>query len=295
MLAGALLCCWGTLCLLFWQGNWQLLYHPAAAVVRTPASVGLRFDEIAFAVDETGQARLKGWWIAADSASGSNATRPNATGSNTAGLNAPSSKRYTILYLHGENGNLGDTVDALRELHELGVNVLAFDYRGFGQSRFARPSEEHWREDAEWAIQYLKETRHIAPYSIVLEGYALGADLALEIAAAHPELAGVIVREPLHDAATRILDDPRAKLVPARLFVRDRYDMDAAARALRIPSLWLVQIASPPDIDMVHVNSTFRMVSARKSLVWLPAQSPTPKAEGDALSRWFGDLSVPTR
>jgi len=30
-LVAAALCSWGTLCLLFWQGSWQLLYHPSRA------------------------------------------------------------------------------------------------------------------------------------------------------------------------------------------------------------------------------------------------------------------------
>ncbi len=114
--------------------------------------------------------RLKGWWI------------PAATDAKFA--------RLTVLYLHGQDGNMGDTVDALARLHAAGVNVLAFDYRGYGQSQFVRPSEAHWRQDAEWAIEYLTGTRHVAPGTIVLDGTGLGANLALEEAAAHPELAG---------------------------------------------------------------------------------------------------------
>src|SRR5271165_2912567 len=51
---GAGVCAWGVLCLLFWQGSWQLLYHPASAVARTPASVGLAFDSVGFATTEAG-------------------------------------------------------------------------------------------------------------------------------------------------------------------------------------------------------------------------------------------------
>src|SRR5271170_1222477 len=64
-IAGAAVCCWLALCLLFWQGSWQLLYHPAAAVTRTPASEGMAFDRVAFAATDVGVPRLKGWWIPA--------------------------------------------------------------------------------------------------------------------------------------------------------------------------------------------------------------------------------------
>ena len=110
---------WGALCLLFWQGSWQLLYHPAAAVTRTPASVGsLRPGRIC---------RHRGRRDATERLVDSR--RPRARYS-----------RYTALYLHGQDGNLGDTVDDLAALHPVGVNVLAFDYRGYGQSQFAAPA-----------------------------------------------------------------------------------------------------------------------------------------------------------
>src|SRR5580658_5412537 len=83
-IAGAAICAWLTLCLLFWQGSWQLLFHPVSPVTRTPASEGLAFDAVAFATTETGEPRLKGWWIPANSG-------------------APYS-RFTALYLHGQTG-----------------------------------------------------------------------------------------------------------------------------------------------------------------------------------------------
>ena len=172
VIGAAVFCAWCGLCLLFWQGSWQLLYHPASLVMRTPSTAGLAFDAVGFAATDAGTPQLAGWWI------------PAATDAKFV--------RFTVLYLHGQNGNLGDTVDALARLHAAGVNVLAFDYRGYGQSQFVRPSEAHWRQDAEWAIAYLTGTRHVAPGAIVLDGTGLGANLALEEAAAHPELAGVI-------------------------------------------------------------------------------------------------------
>ena len=164
--------------------------------------------------------RLTGWWIPA---------APDARES-----------RYTFLYLHSQDGDLGDAVDHLAELHAAGVNVFAFDYRGYGQSEFGHPSEARWREDAGSALQYLTATRHIDPGTIVLDGSNLGADLALEVAAAHSELAGVVLESPIEDPMSAIFNDARATLVPAHLLVGDRYDLNAPAAALRIPSLWFL-------------------------------------------------------
>jgi pimeloyl-ACP methyl ester carboxylesterase len=270
--AGASMCCWGAWCILFWQGSWQLLYHPASAVTRTPASVSIPFDSVSFAAAETGQTRLTGWWIPADASA--------------------QFRRYTVLYLHGQDGNLANALDELATLHAVGVNVLAFDYRGYGQSEFAKPSEAHWREDTEWALQYLTGTRHIAAGAILVDGRDLGANMALEIAAAHPEIAGVIVRDPIANPAQIIFGDARAKLIPAHLLVRDRFDLDGPASALLIPSLWFLPNASPPKGGNVDASSAFKNVSARKMLAWLAAQPRAPKDESDSLSRWLSDLSA---
>ena len=271
-IAAAAFCGWLALCLLFWQGSWQLLYHPAAAVARTPASVGLAFDPVAFAATDTGVPRLKGWWV------------PAAQGGRLA--------RFTVIYLHGQDGNLGDTVDALVRLHAVGVNVLAFDYRGYGASQFARPSEAHWRQDAEWALEYLTGTRHIDAGTIVLDGTGLGANLALEVAARHPELAGVVAELPTAKPVSPIFDDPRARLVPARLLVRDRYDLDAPAGALRVPMLWLEQTVAAGPTGATHEPEAYRRVAAHKMLVWLNPAEDVYKKAGDAMSRWLDELPI---
>ena len=269
MAAGA--CAWLTLCLLFWQGSWQLLYRPASAVTRTPASVGLAFDPVALATTDAGESRLKGWWIPA---------APNARYGH-----------YTVLYLHGQTGNLSEAVDDLAALHAVGVNVLAFDYRGYGQSQFVHPSEARWREDADWALQYLTATRHVVVGSILLDGKALGADLALEVAAEHPELAGVVVEAPLDSPVEAIFNDPRARLVPARLLVRDRFNAEQAATALHIPSLWLMaEPVRASNAEESKPPSMYNRVAAAKTLAWLKPSHAPDQHFTDEYQRWLDDL-----
>src|SRR3954447_4194741 len=59
----AALCTWTVLCLLFWQGSWQLVYRPAAAVTRTPSNVGIAYEPVSLATDDAGVPQLHGWWI----------------------------------------------------------------------------------------------------------------------------------------------------------------------------------------------------------------------------------------
>lgn len=268
-MGAAILCAWGALCLLFWQGSWQLLYHPAAKVARTPASAGLAFDAVGFAATDAGTPRLAGWWIAA---------APDARFS-----------RLTVLYLHGQDGNLGNTVDSLARLHADGVNVLAFDYRGYGQSQFVRPSEADWRQDAESALQYLTGTRHVSSGTIVLDGTGLGANLALEEAAVHPELAGVIVQSPLADPVNAIFSDARARLVPARLLVHDRYDLNEAAANVRVPVLWFASDERSKAGVLPHEPEAYKKIAGRRMLVWL-ASANSDKQFADALARWLDEL-----
>jgi hypothetical protein len=270
-LAGAIVCAWGALCLLFWQGSWQLLYHPSSVIARTPASAGLPFDPVAFADPGSGAPRLTGWWI------------PAAPG-------APLS-RYTVLYFHGQDGNLGDAVDHLQQVHAAGASVFAFDYRGYGQSQFAHPGEKHWLEDAGWAFQYLTATRHIDPGSIVVDGSDLGADLALEFAAAHPQLAGVVLESPIQNATDAIFSDARARLVPAGPLVSDRWELAVPAAALRIPSLWFLPFPSVPANGGLPENpEVFQKATGRKMFVWLPPGRTTPINFASQLTRWLDDL-----
>ncbi|HZB87198.1 MAG TPA: alpha/beta fold hydrolase [Terracidiphilus sp.] len=262
---GAAVCVWIAFCIVFWQGSWQLLYHPAAAIAHTPASRGLAFDDVAFATTEDGIPQLKGWWISAG---------PTA--------------RITAIYLHGADGNIGDTVESLAQLHAANVNVLAFDYHGYGQSLAAHPSEARWKQDAESALHYLIGTRHIAAGSIVLAGSGLGGNLALEIAATYPELAGVILDEPLAAPADAIFRDPRAKLVPAHLLVEDRWDTTAPATDLRIPSLWFYRDTTA---ERNTANLTAAHVSSSKMVVWLPPIGGATD-QANALSRWLDSLPI---
>ena len=263
----ALACAWGTLCALFWQGSWQLLYHPASTVAQTPASANLKFEAIGFATTASGEPQLRGWWIPASSPS-----------------------NYTAIYFHGADGNLGDAVDSIVRLHNAGLDILAFDYRGYGQSRFIHPSEASWREDADFAIAYLSGTRHIPANALIVIGRDLGANLALEVAAAHPDLAGVIAEQPRADPMAVYFNDPRAHLVPAHLLVRDRWKTTTAAANLLQPSLWLYWTSEASAESEHDKPQAYEKANARKMLVWLTNAPDTRAQFQDALHRWLDQL-----
>jgi uncharacterized protein len=211
----ALLCAYGTLGLLFYQGQWQLVLHPAKIISATPQT---KFDEIHFDVTETGVPQLDGWWIPADA------------GAQWSGS--------TVLYLHGGDGSLSNCVDDLDALHALGVNVFAFDYRGYGKSAGPHPDEARMSDDAYAAWKYLTDTRHLDPGTIVFYGSGIGASLAAELAVGHAP-AGVILDAPNAPAQQIVESDARAKLLPMWLLLNERFDPTAALENPGIPKMFL--------------------------------------------------------
>jgi uncharacterized protein len=205
VVALAAVCAYLTLCLLFYQGQWQIVFHPTRTITTTPATVGLKYDAISFDYTGAGAAQLTGWWIPAE------ADAPNAT--------------RTLLFLHDGNGSLSDTTNQLKTLHSLGINIFAFDYRGFGQSANTHPSETRTYEDADAAWNYLTDIRHLDPRSIVLYGAGLGATIAAETALRHHESPALILENPAPPALSLIAADERTSVLPVRMLFRDRFEI----------------------------------------------------------------------
>ena len=218
-LALAVVCVYIAFCLLFWQGQWQLVFKPSPAITATPASIGLKYDDISFDATETGILRLNGWWIPAEN------TSPFATS--------------TLLFMHDGSGSLSSTVPQLLTLHQLGINIFAFDYRGFGKSVHLHPSEASTNADADAAWNYLVDTRHLLPSSIVLDGVGLGAAIAAEMAGRHLQAPAGILEDPRPPVRDALQSDPRLRLLPVRLLFHDRFDPASTLAQLHTPKLFL--------------------------------------------------------
>lgn len=217
-LVAAALCAYAALCLLFYQGQWQLLFHPSRAITATPATAGLAYEEIHFDVTDAGLPQLDGWWIPAD----------------------PVSKyvTVTVLYLHDARGSLSSSVPALTTLHSTGVNVFAFDYRGFGRSAGSHPTERLATADAIAAWTYLTDTRHISPRNLIVFGDGVGATFAARLAA-HFAPTGAILEDPNPPARQILLSDARARILPLWLLQNERLDPSADLASSHIPRLFL--------------------------------------------------------
>ncbi len=99
--------------------------------------------------------------------------------------------RAVALFLHGNAGNISHREDMLRQLHRLGVAVLAPDYRGYGRSE-GSPSEAGVLADGRAARKWLAERAGIPESRIVLMGESLGGAVATLLAGESPPRALVL-------------------------------------------------------------------------------------------------------
>ncbi|MCU0293451.1 MAG: alpha/beta hydrolase [Thermoanaerobaculaceae bacterium] len=146
----------------------SMLYFPARFPVGEWDTAGLgrrlgcRFEDLSFTTEDG--RRLHGWWV-----------HPPA-GPEPVAEDGP-----VLLYFHGNAGNLTHRAGTVATMARLGLQVLIFDYRGYGRSE-GRPSEHGLYQDARAAWRVLTVERGISPGRIVLYGKSLGGGVAVQLA-----------------------------------------------------------------------------------------------------------------
>jgi uncharacterized protein len=106
----------------------------------------------------------------------------------------------TLLYCHGNGGNLTHVGWYAEALATKGFDVLVFDYRGYGRSAGVLTDETGIYADAEAAYEYLRRERHVAPERLALYGLSLGTTAAIDLAARKP-CAALVVESGLSSAS----------------------------------------------------------------------------------------------
>ncbi len=226
VVALGLVCAYVTLCVFFYTGQWQFVLHPSRAVTRTPAALQMTFTPVRFGDDHSGQPQLSGWWLPSDS--------PDDP---------------TALMLHNQTGSMGEALPLAKALHDARLNVLLFDYRGYGQSGGNHPSQATMRQDAEQALAFLMQTRAIPASRIIAFGDGLAASLATRLCAEHPELPALILTNADGDTATRVAADQRSRIVPLGLLFHERFPLAEPLHALRTPKLLISYTGGGPPLE----------------------------------------------
>ena len=138
--------------------------------------------------------------------------------------------KATLIWSHGNGGNIAGRVDVLLALAAHGLNVLAYDYRGYGRSG-GRPHEAGVYLDAQAA--YDSERRRGVPAArIICFGESLGGAVSIHLASTR-SCAGVAVVS----SFTSLRDVARHHFGPLALVVGSRFDALARVRDLTVPIL----------------------------------------------------------
>ncbi|MFT4265985.1 MAG: alpha/beta fold hydrolase [Xenophilus sp.] len=143
-------------------------------------------------------------------------------------------KRPVLLYLHGARYNVAGSAPRIQRMHALGFSVLAIDYRGFGKSTKALPSEESAREDARaaWAwlaARYPKNPRYIF-------GHSLGGAIGIDLAAYARDEAGTIV-EGTFTSITDVVSSFKWGWLPFSALVTQRFEAIDKVKTIGSPLL----------------------------------------------------------
>ncbi|MEW5944319.1 MAG: alpha/beta hydrolase [Pseudomonadota bacterium] len=217
----------------------RLIYYPDRVIALTPDRLGLDYEDVWLTADDG--VRLNGWFLPSG--------RP-------AGL--------TLLLLHGNAGNISHRFEKYAVFRELGVDVFALDYRGYGRSE-GEPSEPGTYLDAAAAYRYLIEKRGVDPRKLVVYGESLGAVVAVELAA-RSAVAGVVMEGVFTSAAD--VGQAMFPFLPVRWLAKNKYD--ALARIGRINAPLLILHSRDDEFfGMRHPQKLLAAAQAPKELVEL--------------------------
>lgn len=215
---------YGGTCLVLYQFQRKLIFRPQRLIQRSPADIGLAYEEVWIPVtDSEGTGKVHSWWI------------PN-----------PESDR-TLLFFHGNYGNISDNLERIRFHHALGFSVLAIDYRGYGESIGNGPTEQTTYADAQAAWQYLTTVRQLAPEQITVYGHSLGGAIAIHLAIKQPRIGRLIVKSSFTTMKDAIKAKSFYRLFPVEQMLTEPFDSLSKVKHLKVPVLY-VHGDQDPDI-----------------------------------------------
>lgn len=221
------------------------IFFPLAEIEFTPEFINLTYEDVY--IETKDNIKINGWFI------------PHlpqdriGLGQEGAGFIPHPNAKYTILFCHGNAGNIGQRMDKIDLLHQIGTNIFIIDYRGFGRSQ-GRPSEDGIYIDAQAAYGYLVNIRHIKPENIILYGESLGGAVAVDLASKVKVMAliveGTFSRG--RDMAKRMYP-----FLPSILFSH-KFDSLKKIKEVKVPKLFI----HSKDDEIVPLNLAKRLFNA---------------------------------
>jgi len=216
----------------------RMIFFPYKEMAGTPAYLGMDFEDINFKSQDG--AELNGWFVPAENA------------------------QYTVLFCHGNGGNISHRLDTISLFNKLSLNFFIFDYRSYGKST-GKLSEKGLYQDVAAAWNYLTETKNIAPEKIIIIGRSLGGAIAAQAAAEHSP-GGLI----LESAFTSLPEIAQGKMpfLPVRWMLN--YKLSTIENLAKVKCPVLI-IASPDDniVPFKYGKKLFKNAPEPKTFVEL--------------------------
>ena len=188
----------------FYQRN--LLYHPSENNYQND-TIQFNYEEIFIKVND--EIKLKSWII-----------------------NKDLKNFKTLVFFHGNAGDLSNRIYKLNELDKLNINILLISWRGFSGNE-GYPTEKNLYEDAEAAIKWLNKKK-VSNSQIILYGESLGTGVAVEIASKN-NFNSIILESPF----TSIENSAKIyyPYLPVSFLLKDRYDSISKIKKINSPIL----------------------------------------------------------
>ena len=208
--------CYGAIVGLAFAFQDQLLFQPSSRLIATPDAAGMAYETVH--LDTEDGETLHGWWVPSSDVS-------RETPSNDAA--------HTLLFFHGNAGNISGRLESVQQFHRFGLNVLIVDYRGYGQST-GTPSEQGLYNDAEACWHHLTDTRGLAPEDVVIFGRSMGGGPATWLATQHAP--GALI---LESVFTNVPDvgAHHYPFLPVCALATNQFDNESRVATIDVPKL----------------------------------------------------------
>src|SRR6185503_3599950 len=182
--------------------------------------------------------------------------------SNSAPANA------TIIFFHGNGGNISDVGWVGQRLSSRGFNVLLLDYRGYGRSEGDLDGEEGLYADADAGYEYVTKTRGVRPDTVVLYGQSLGTAVATDLAS-RKQCAALILESGFSSASD--LASTVLPLLPRWLHFLTRNRFESARKLSRVECPVLITHGDPDGtIPTENGHRLFAAANEPKKLLIFP-------------------------
>ncbi len=195
------------LCILLIIMQPKMIFFPEKGMFSTPEMIGLKYESVE--LQSGNDIKIHGWFIPGEGNNG------------------------TLIFCHGNAGNISHRLDSIKLFNEMGLNVFIFDYQGYGKSE-GKPTENGTYADAQAAWNYLINERKEEPENIIIFGRSLGGAIAAWLAK-NTKPRALIVESSF--TSVEAIGQRMYPFMPVKLISRMKYDTLENIKHVKCPVL----------------------------------------------------------